>query len=162
MRAPFTAAGDAADSIAEAGVQVQHGANQLALVLGLTVAVVPILLVVAVWLSVRLRFVRRARAARRTLDSTADLDLFALRALATQPVEVLAGVSDDPADGWRRRDPGVVRALASLELRSLGLRVPIRHTPSWPQDGSRPRLEPSLSRLGASVRPCLHALPPST
>lgn len=123
-RAPFTAAGGAADSIADAGVEVQEGAHQVALVLGLTVAAVPILLVAGVWLLVRLRFVGRARAAGRILDSAADLDLFALRALATQPVRALARVSDDPANAWRNRDPEVVRALASLELGSLGLRAP--------------------------------------
>jgi hypothetical protein len=124
VRASFTAAGGAADSIADAGVEVQEGAHQIALLLGTTVAAVPILLVVAVWLVARGRFVSRARAAGRILDSAADLDLFALRALATQPVRALAGVSDDPADAWRRRDPEVVRALASLELGSLGLRAP--------------------------------------
>jgi hypothetical protein len=128
-RAPFTAAGDAADSIARAGVEVQHGAVHLALLLGLTIAVVPIVLVAAAWLRTRAQFVGRARAARRILDSAADLDLFALRALATQPVGALARVSDDPADAWRRGDPEIVRALASLELRSLGLRAPAVPTP---------------------------------
>jgi hypothetical protein len=124
VRAPFTAAGGAADSIALAGIEVQQGVHQMALLLGLAIAAIPILLVVAVWLPVRARFVSRARAAGRILDSAADLDLFALRALATQPVRALARVSDDPANAWRRRDPEVVRALASLELRALGLREP--------------------------------------
>jgi len=123
-RGPFTAAGSAADSIARAGVEVQEGASQLALLLGLLLAAVPIVLVVGVWLLLRVRFVRRARAALRMLDSAADLDLFALRALATQPVRALARVSEDPADGWRRGDPETVRALAALELGSLGLRAP--------------------------------------
>ncbi|ADG73403.1 conserved hypothetical protein [Cellulomonas flavigena DSM 20109] len=123
-RGPFTAAGGAADSIARAGVQVQDSVEQLALLLGVTIAAVPIALVVGVWWVVRTRFVRRAGAARRILDSAADLDLFALRALATQPVRALAGVSDDPAAAWRRGDPEVVHALASLELRALGLRPP--------------------------------------
>lgn len=123
-RVPFSAAGGAADSIARAGVEVQQGATQLALLLGIMIAAVPILLVVAAWLRARVRFVSRARAARRILDSAADLDLFALRALAHQPVRALAAVSDDPANAWRRGDPDVVRALASLELRSLGLRAP--------------------------------------
>jgi hypothetical protein len=129
-RAPFTAAGGAADSIARAGIEVQQGANQLALLLGLTIAAVPIVLVVAVWLYSRIRFVSRARAASRILDSAADLDLFALRALATQPVRALARVSDDPANAWRRRDPDVVREVASLELHSLGLRAPAGPSPS--------------------------------
>ena len=127
-RAPFSAAGGAADSIARAGVEVQDGANQLALLLGLTIAAVPVLLVVTLWLVARVRFVSRARAAARILDSAADLDLFALRALATQPVRALARVSDDPADAWRRRDAEVVRALASLELGALGLRAPAEAT----------------------------------
>lgn len=123
-RTPFDAAGGAADSIARAGVQVQEGAAQLALLLGVVVAAVPVLLVLGAWLRARVRFVSRSRAASRILDSAADLDLFALRALATQPVRALARVSDDPADAWRRRDPEVLRALAALELRSLGLRAP--------------------------------------
>jgi len=129
-RAPFTSAGGAADSIARAGVEVQQGATQLALLLGIMIAAVPILLVVAAWLHARVRFVSRARAARRILDSAADLDLFALRALANQPVRALADVSDDPANAWRRRNPDVVRALASLELRALGLRAPAGLTSS--------------------------------
>lgn len=123
-RTPFDAAGGAADSIARAGVEVQEGAAQLALLLGLVVAAVPVVLVLAAWLGARVRFASRSRAARRILDSAADLDLFALRALATQPVHALARVSDDPADAWRRRDPDTLRALAALELRSLGLRAP--------------------------------------
>ena len=124
-RGPFTAAGGAADSIARAGVQVQESVEQLALVLGIAIAAIPIVLVVGLWWLVRARFVRRARGARRILDSAADLDLFALRALATQPVRVLAGISDDPAAAWRSGDPEVVHALATLELRSLGLRAPV-------------------------------------
>ncbi|MCC2336384.1 hypothetical protein [Cellulomonas wangsupingiae] len=130
VRAPFTAAGGAADSIALAGIEVQQGVGRLALLLGLLVAAVPILLVGAAWLRSRVRFVSRARAARRILDSAADLDLFALRALATQPVRELARVSDDPADAWRRRDPDVLRALAELELHALGLRAPAGSAPS--------------------------------
>ena len=129
-QAPFDAAGGAADSIAHAGIEVQEGAHQIALLLGLTIAAVPILVVVAVWLFLRGRFVSRARAAGSILDSAADLDLFALRALATQPVRALARVSDDPANAWRHRDPEVVRALASLELHSLGLRAPAEPTAS--------------------------------
>ena len=58
------------------------------------------------------------------MDAAADLDLFALRALARQPLHVLARISDDPAGAWRARDPEVVLALGSLELREAGLRVP--------------------------------------
>ena len=40
------------------------------------------------WLPRRVRFVFRARAARRFLDSSADLDLFALRALTGQAYNI--------------------------------------------------------------------------
>ncbi len=53
-----------------------------------------------------------------------DLDLLALRALAHQPTRQLLRVTGDPAAAWRRDDTAVVRELAALELRALGLRSP--------------------------------------
>ena len=44
--------------------------------------------------------------------------------MTNQPLHVLAQVSDDPAGGWRDRDPDVVRQLARLRLRDCGLRAP--------------------------------------
>ena len=82
------------------------------------------------YLPSRLRFVRRATAGQRYLDSGADLDLFALRAMAHQPLHVLAGIDADPAGAWRRGDPDVVDRLARLELRSVGLRPPAGLTSS--------------------------------
>jgi hypothetical protein len=70
------------------------------------------------------RFAREATAAQRFVDSSADLDLFALRAMANQPMHRLARVSDDPVAAWRAGDPEVVRALALLELRDAGLAAP--------------------------------------
>ena len=61
---------------------------------------------------------------QRFIDESADLDLFALRALARQPMHLLARISPDPAGAWRRSDPGVVRELALLELRTVGLHPP--------------------------------------
>ena len=124
VRSPFDGAGGAAEGIAGAGRDQVAAVESLAHWLGLTVALVPILLVLLLWLPRRVRFVRRATAGRRLLDSRADLDLFALRAMAHQPLHVLARVHDDPAGAWRRGDPGVVDALARLELRAVGLRPP--------------------------------------
>jgi hypothetical protein len=70
------------------------------------------------------RFARRAGAARRLVDAAPHLDLFALRAMAHQPMHVLARISDDPAGAWRRGDRDVIRALATRELASVGLRPP--------------------------------------
>ncbi len=84
----------------------------------------PILLVVGIWLFVRIRFARRATAAQRFIDANEDLDLFALRAMARQPMHRLARISADPAGAWRAREPVTVRRLAELELRTSGLRPP--------------------------------------
>jgi hypothetical protein len=121
-RAPFDGAGDAADRIAAAGAAQVEAVQTLAFWLSLCVAAVPILVVLAVWLPLRWRFVREATAGARFIDAQEDLDLFALRALANQPMHVLAKVSDDPAGAWRARDPDVVRRLAELELADVGLR----------------------------------------
>jgi hypothetical protein len=90
-------------------------------VLGLAVALLPIVLLALAWLPRRVRFVRTSSAAARVLRGLPDLDLLALRALVRQPVHVLAGLDPDVAAGWRRGDPDVVRALADLELADLGL-----------------------------------------
>jgi hypothetical protein len=124
LRDPFDSAGDAADAIAAAGRRQVEVVEDLATLLMVVVIAVPVLLASAVWLPGRIRFARRASAARRFIDADADLALFALRAMANQPMHRLAKVSDDPVAAWRAGDPAVVRALASLELRDAGLRPP--------------------------------------
>jgi hypothetical protein len=123
-RAPFDEASGAADRLAEAGREQVRSVERLALWLGLAVAAIPILLACLVNVPRRVRFVRRATAGARFVDAGEDLDLFALRALAHQPMHVLAKVSDDPAGAWRRGDRAVTDRLAELELRSVGLRLP--------------------------------------
>lgn len=123
VRAPFDGAGNAARQIAAAGDAQVEAVQTLALWLAVTVAALPILVALAVYLTARVRFVREATAGRRFVDSADDLDLFALRALARQPLHRLARVSEDPSGDWRRRDPRVVRELAALELRDSGLDV---------------------------------------
>ena len=90
----------------------------------MTTALVPILIVGAIWFVLRWRFVRRASAAQRFIDAAPDLDLFALRAMANQPMHKLAKISDDPVTAWRDGDATVIGQLATLELRSTGLRGP--------------------------------------
>ena len=121
---PFDGAGGSADQLAEAGRSQVAAVESLANWLGLAVGLIPILIALLLYLPLRIRFIRRAGAGQRFLDSAADLDLFALRAIANQPLHVLARVSSDPADAWRRRDPEVVRRLAALELKDVGLSPP--------------------------------------
>ena len=119
---PFDKAADASDGLAAAGRSSVEAVEKLALVLGLSIALIPILVVMAFYVPGRLRFIREATAGLKFIDSADDLDLFALRALTNQPMRVLAKVSGDPAGDWRRRDPAVVRRLAELELKDVGLK----------------------------------------
>jgi len=126
LEAPFQGAGSAADKVAAAGVAQVAAVEQLAAWLAFAVGAIPVLLALVLYLPRRWRFVRTASAGQRFLDADEDLDLFALRALSRQPMHQLAAISDDPAGEWRRGDPAVVRRLAELELRSVGLRPPAR------------------------------------
>jgi hypothetical protein len=127
---PFRSAAGAGVDIAGAGRDLVTAVERMALLLGLTTAAFPILIVALFWLWLRVRFVRRATAAQQFVDAEPDLDLFALRAMATQPFPRLAAVHADPAGAWRRKDPDVVRALAVLELRECGLRPPPANPPT--------------------------------
>jgi hypothetical protein len=122
--APFDGAGRAADQIAAAGTAQVEAVQHLAFWLGLIVGAIPILVLLAVYLPLRWRFVREATAGQRYVDSTADLELFALRAMANQPLHRLARISPDPVGAWRQGDQRVVRALAVLELDDAGLTPP--------------------------------------
>lgn len=124
LRAPFDGAGDAADQLAAAGLDQVDAVEQLAFWLGLAIAAVPILLALAIYVPRRWAFARNAGAGQRFVDAAEDLDLFALRALAHQPLHRLARISDDPAGAWRRGERATVVALARLELSEVGLRPP--------------------------------------
>jgi hypothetical protein len=124
IAAPFRQASGAGTSIEQAGTDLVESVTRLANVLGWVTAVVPIVLVGLVWALLRGRFVRRATAAQRFIDNAADLDLFALRAMARQPMRKLAAISPDPTGAWRRGEETTIRSLALLELRDSGLRPP--------------------------------------
>lgn len=119
---PFDKASDASESLAAAGRAEVAAVERLAFWLGLTLAVIPILVVAVRYVPGRVRFVREATAGQRFVDSAADEELFALRAMTHQPMHVLARVSDDPVGALRRGDTAVIRELAALEMRTVGLR----------------------------------------
>jgi hypothetical protein len=127
---PFRQASGTGTTIEKAGTDLVDAVTRLANVLGWVTALVPILIVGLVWLALRGRFVRRASAAQRFIDNAADLDLFALRAMAGQPMRKLAAISADPTGAWRRGDEEVIRSLALLELKDTGLRPPALTTGS--------------------------------
>lgn len=113
---------DAGRSIEDAGQQQQDVVGALATTLGWVTGGLPALVVLGLWLPRRWRFARLAAQAQRLRDSGAGMEVFAFRALARQPIAVLASLESDPAAGWRHRDPKTIQALASLELRTLGLK----------------------------------------
>ncbi len=121
LQSPFDGMSSAAIAIADAGQASADAVGLLARFLAVALAVLGIASWAMVWVPIRIAFIRRATAARRFVDSTDDLDLFALRAMARQPLHLLAKISDDPAGAWRRGDREVISALASLELRAEGL-----------------------------------------
>ncbi len=135
LRGPFDRMGQAGQTLAAAGAAQQEVVTTAATYLSICLAVLAISLLALMWLPFRIRFVRRASAAQRFLHASGDLDVFALRALARQPLTALARISPDPAAAWRRGDPAAIRALAGLELRDEGLRVPGVTDVPWSRKG---------------------------
>ena len=120
---PFRDAATSGQDLADAARSFQATVGQVATVLGLVVALVPIVLVVALWVPRRVAWVVEASAATRLAQAGRQAtDLLALRALATQPLPRLARLSPTVAQAWRAGDPAAIDALATLELDSLGLR----------------------------------------
>ncbi|MEV6276375.1 hypothetical protein [Nocardia sp. NPDC051832] len=122
LTTPFDKAAAAARSIAEAGHDQQGLVDDLAVALAVGLLIFPIGLVLFVWLPRRVRWMRRAGAAKSLRAAPAGRDLLALRALANQPLRSLNRIDPDVVNAWRRGDDATVRELAALELRSLGLR----------------------------------------
>jgi hypothetical protein len=122
IRAPFDEASGARSTLQSVGQAQQDAVAQLATGLGATLAVVPTVVILLLWLVPRIRFARRSTWARAASSSAAGLDLLACRALAARPLPQIVAAHPDAAGGWRRNDPSAVRALALLELRACGVR----------------------------------------
>jgi hypothetical protein len=120
LQDPFGRLAGVGRTLAAAGVTQQEVVHQLALWLGVVVAVVPIVALLLVWLPSRVSWAREAGAASRLRMGGADLELFAIRAVANRPLRDLHRVTPDPAGDLRA---GEYQALADLELRALGLRA---------------------------------------
>jgi hypothetical protein len=120
LQGPFGRLAGTGRTLAEAGATQQEVVHQLALWLGVVVAAVPVVTLLLVWLPRRVAWAREAGAASRLRMDGADLELFAIRAVANRPLRELRRVSADPAGALRA---GEHEALADLELRSLGLRT---------------------------------------
>jgi hypothetical protein len=130
---PFDALGDAGGAVTGAGTGASDAVHQLATVLAVLLVVLPVGWLLLRWARWRLAWQREAAAADRLLrhgaDGVADLELLAARAMATAPLPQLARLPAGTGAGWRAGDPAALHALADLELKRLGLRVPAERGP---------------------------------
>ena len=124
LAAPFESLADASRSVRGAGQAAQDAVGTLAFVLAALLVALPVGWLLLKWLPWRLGYAREAGAARRLLAGAPDLEILAARAMATAPLPRLAALPAGTGAGWRVGDPAAVRALASLELARLGLRLP--------------------------------------
>ena len=123
VRAPFDGASGAGGALESAGRSQQEAIHELALILGVGIAAVPIIVILLLWLVPRLRFARRAGGMRSLVRRGVAIDLLALRALANLKVSAIAKVDADAMGAWRRGDDAVIRELAALESRASGVRL---------------------------------------
>lgn len=123
IRGPFDAAAGAGESVADAGRAQQAFVEAVALGVGWSVALVPLVLLALLWVLPRVRFARRSSRLRSMIANGMTADTLAARALARAPLGQLVAVHPDPAAAWRAQDPAAVRALAGIELRRAGIRA---------------------------------------
>jgi hypothetical protein len=121
LSGPLDVAAGAARAVSSAGTSERQAVHWLALVLGVTIALLPLIYLIWQWLPRRLRYAREAGAAQHLGD---DIELLALRAATSSPLRELARLGPDPVTRWRRGEPGAARELAALELSRLGLQGP--------------------------------------
>ncbi|MYT69681.1 hypothetical protein ACN2WE_14480 [Streptomyces sp. cg28] len=127
---PLHGVARAGDRIVSAAPEGAGPVRLLVLLAALAVFVVPVALLCALWLPRRIRWVRRAAAARDLANSEDGRELLALRALLRPLDEVGRTAEALPettpgslAEGWREGDPATLDALAEAELIRLGLRT---------------------------------------
>ncbi|HEX2027327.1 MAG TPA: hypothetical protein VHF25_04945 [Nitriliruptorales bacterium] len=134
LRAPFAAAAEAGRVLEAAGRTQQETVLALAWWLGVLLAVVPIVVLVVPHVRDRLRWAREATVAARLRDESADLRLFAYRAVANRPLQELRRAVPDPGGALAAGD---FTALAAVELRGLGLEA-VRPHPHPISGGASP------------------------
>ena len=120
--------GDVADRIRDTGRSAQRNAREsresienLSVLLGASIALIPTLPLVALYVPLRVRWRRERESVRRALEDGDDAVLdeyLARRAVHTLPYERLRAISADP---WRDLAEGRFGALADAELARLGL-----------------------------------------
>jgi hypothetical protein len=119
LEEPFRSAADASREVAARGEDQRDATLRVALVLSLLISIGPVIAILLPYVLYRSRWLREANAALGLRVDADDLYLFALRAVAKRPLRELRKVTRDPAAALAAGD---YEALASLELKRLGLR----------------------------------------
>ena len=116
---------EVARSAQASGAESHSSVASLSVLLGIAIALIPTIPVLALYLPLRMSAAKEVRAVRTSLARHHDDRLFdeflARRAAQSLPFHVLQTVSDNP---WRDIAEGRTNALADLELRRLGLKRP--------------------------------------
>jgi hypothetical protein len=120
LQEPLETIAGAGRVLEDAGAAQQDVVHSIAFWLGLLLALIPIGYVLLKYLPERVRWIREASAADRLRIDAADYRIFAIRALANQPLYELRRVAEDPAESYASGD---YERLAQLELGQLGLKV---------------------------------------
>ncbi|MCC2593886.1 hypothetical protein LKO27_10765 [Tessaracoccus sp. OS52] len=123
LQGGFTGIGDALRGLATDAAAQADAIHGTAWLLFWFAFAMPTLTLALIYLPPRIRRGRESAAARAYIDQLADLDLFALRAMAKAPMTQLAKISDDPVAAWRRGDAAVISRMANLELKRSGIAV---------------------------------------
>ncbi|MDQ4144336.1 MAG: hypothetical protein M3198_11450 [Actinomycetota bacterium] len=120
LQEPFETIAGAGRSLQQAGAAQQEAVQTLAFWLGLLLALIPITYVLMRYLPERLKWIREAGAADKLRIDAEDYKIFAIRALANQPLYELRRAAPDPAGAYAAGD---YEPLAQLELAQMGLEV---------------------------------------
>jgi hypothetical protein len=123
IRGPFDMAAGAGESVAAAGAAQQASIEAIAVGAGASLAFLLTAIVALLWLTPRIRFVRRSAQIRGLLANGMTADTLAMRAVARAPLAQLLAVHPDPAGAWQANDRVAIRGLAGIELRRAGVRV---------------------------------------
>ena len=121
---PFDGASAAGATLETVGRGHQDVVGWIASFAAIGVAALPIAAVLLLWVVPRLVRAVRAERTAAVLAQTGGADLLALRALTARNLVSVLAADPDAVAGWRRGDPDTIRALAALEARAVGVRMP--------------------------------------
>ncbi|GGI47168.1 hypothetical protein BCL57_001868 [Agromyces flavus] len=124
IAAPFDGASAAGATLESVGRGQQDVVGWIALFAAIGIAALPIGVVLLLWVAPRLVRAVRARRTTTLLTRPGGADLLALRALTDRSLFDVLAADADAAAGWRRGDGETIRALAALEARAVGVRIP--------------------------------------